>query len=89
MYFSYEQTGRTYHGSETAKWALREKDEGILIDGRKKPKSTKKDKDSLKKEEKKQTWYECKYSKMLLGIRYNERENKNVTLGPNKESVSP
>ena len=39
------------HGSETAKRALREKDEGILIDGQlKKRKSTKKDKDSLKKQ---------------------------------------
>ena len=37
------------HGSETAKRALREKDEGILIDGQKKRKSTKKYKDSLKK----------------------------------------
>ena len=36
------------HGSETAKRALREKDEGILIDGQKKRKSTKKDEDSLK-----------------------------------------
>ena len=40
------------HGSETAKRALREKDEGILIDGQKKRKSTKKDKDSLKKQKK-------------------------------------
>ena len=40
------------HGSETAKRALREKDEGILIDGQKKRKSTKRDKDSLKKQEK-------------------------------------
>ena len=40
------------HGSETAKWALREKDEGILTDGQKKQKSTKKDKDSLKKQKK-------------------------------------
>ncbi|CAH3124378.1 unnamed protein product [Porites lobata] len=31
------------HGSETAKRTLREKDEGILIDGQKKRKSTKKD----------------------------------------------
>ena len=31
------------HGSETAKRALGEKDEGILIDGQKKRKSTKKD----------------------------------------------
>ena len=38
------------HGSETAKRALREKDEGILIDGQKKRKSTKKD--SLKKQKK-------------------------------------
>ena len=38
------------HGSETAKRALREKDEGILIDEQKKRKSTKKDKDSLKKQ---------------------------------------
>ena len=76
-------------GSETAKRALREKDEGILIDGQKKRKSTKKDKDNLKKQ-KKLTWYVCKYSKMLLGVRYNERENnKIVTLGPNKVSVSP
>ena len=30
----------------------------------------------------------CKYSKMLLGIRYNERENnKIVTLGPHKVYV--
>ena len=69
------------HDSETAKRALGEKDEGILIDGRKKRKSTKKDKDSLIKQ-KKSTWYVCKYSKMLLGVRYNERENnKIVTLG--------
>ena len=40
------------HGSETAKRALREKDEGILTDGQKKRKSTKKDKDSLKKQKK-------------------------------------
>ena len=40
------------HGSETAKRALREKDEGILIDGQKKRKSTKRDKDSLKKQKK-------------------------------------
>ena len=32
------------HGSETAKRTLREKDEGILIDGQKKRKSTKKTK---------------------------------------------
>ena len=38
------------HGSETVKRALREKDEGILIDGQKKRKSTKKDKGSLKKQ---------------------------------------
>ena len=38
------------HGSETAKRTLREKDEGILIDGQKKRKSTKKD--SLKKQKK-------------------------------------
>ena len=32
----------------------------------------------------------CKYSKMLFGVRYNERENnKIVTWGPNKVSVSP
>ena len=43
------QTGPTFHGSETVKRALREKDEGILIDGQKKRKLTKKDKDSLKK----------------------------------------
>ena len=40
------------HGSETAKRALREKDEGILIDGRKKRKSTKKDKNNPKKQKK-------------------------------------
>ena len=38
------------HGSETAKTALREKDEGTLIDGQKKRKSPKKDKDRLKKQ---------------------------------------
>ena len=37
------------HGSETTERTLREKDEGIFIDGQKKRKSTKKDKDSLKK----------------------------------------
>ena len=36
------------HGSDTALRALREKDEGILIDGQQKQKSTKKDKDNLK-----------------------------------------
>jgi len=40
------------HGSDTAKRALREKDEKILIDVRKKRKSTKKDKDNLKKQKK-------------------------------------
>ena len=40
------------HGSETAKRALSEKDEGILIDGQKKRKLTKRDKDSLKKQKK-------------------------------------
>jgi len=38
------------HGSETVKRALREKDEEVLIDGQKKRKSTKKDKDNLKKQ---------------------------------------
>ena len=36
------------HAGETAKRALGEKDKGILIDGQKKRKSTKKDKDNLK-----------------------------------------
>ena len=40
------------YGSETAKRALREKDKGILIDGRKKRKSTKKDKNNPKKQKK-------------------------------------
>ena len=40
------------HGSEAAMRALREKDEEILIDGQKKRKSTKKDKDNLKKQKK-------------------------------------
>ena len=40
------------HGSETAKRNLGEKDEGILIDGQKKRKSTQKDKDDLKKPKK-------------------------------------
>jgi len=40
------------HGSETAKRALREKDEEILIDGQKKRKSNKKDKDIFKKQKK-------------------------------------
>jgi len=40
------------HGSETAKRALREKDKGILIDGRKKRKSTQKDKNNPKKQNK-------------------------------------
>ena len=40
------------HGSEMAKRALGEKDEGILIDGQKKQKSTKKDKGNLKKQKK-------------------------------------
>ena len=63
------------HGSEIAKRAVREKHEGILIDGRKTQKSTKK----------KYTWYVRKYSKMLIGVRYNERENNKIgTLGPNK-----
>ena len=39
-------------GSENVKRALREKDEGILIDGQKKRKLTKKDKYSLKKQKK-------------------------------------
>ena len=59
------------------------------MDGQKKRKSTKKDKDGLKKQ-KKQTQYVCKYPKMLLGVLYKERENnKIVTLGPNEVSVSP
>ena len=37
-------------GSETAKRALREKDDGILIDAQKQWKSTKKDNDNLKKQ---------------------------------------
>jgi len=40
------------HGSETAKRTLRRKDEEILIDGQKKWKSTKKDKENLKKQKK-------------------------------------
>ena len=40
------------HGSETAKRALREKDEGILIDGQKKCKSTKKRQRQSQKAEK-------------------------------------
>ena len=47
-----DRLDKLIHGSETAKWALREKDEGILTDGQKKQKSTKKDKDSLKKQKK-------------------------------------
>jgi len=42
------QTGRTYSWQQDCKEALREKDEGILIDGQKKRKSTLKDKDNLK-----------------------------------------
>ena len=38
------------HGNETSKRALGEKDEGIFIDGQKKRKSTKKDKDNLNKQ---------------------------------------
>ena len=38
------------HASEPGKRALKEKDEGILIDGQKKRKSTNKDKDNLKKQ---------------------------------------
>ena len=41
------------HGSETAKRALRKKDERILIGRQKKGKSTKKDKGNLKKQKKK------------------------------------
>ena len=41
-----------FHGSETAKSALREKDEGIFLDGQMKRKSTKKDNDSLKEQKK-------------------------------------
>ena len=48
----FDRLGELIHGSETAKRALREKDEGILIDGQKKRKSTKNDKDSLKKQKK-------------------------------------
>ena len=48
----FDRLDELIHGSETAKRALREKDEGILIDGQKKRKSTKKDKDSLKKQKK-------------------------------------
>jgi len=40
------------HGSETAKRAFRERDEGIWIDGQERQKSTKKDNDNLKKQEK-------------------------------------
>ena len=40
------------HGSETAKRALREKDEGILIDGQKNRKSTKKRQRQSQKAEK-------------------------------------
>jgi len=40
------------HDSETVKRALREKNKEILIDGQKKRKSTKKDKDNLKKQKK-------------------------------------
>ena len=53
---------------------------------RNRPKKTK----AVSKSKTKQTRYECKYLKMLLGVRYNERENnKIVTLGPHKVSVSP
>ena len=41
------------HGSETAKRAFREKDEGILIDGQERQKSTKKDNDNLTEKQEK------------------------------------
>ena len=44
--------GELIHGSDTGKRACREKREGILINGQKKRKSTKKDKDNLKKQRK-------------------------------------
>ena len=78
------------HGSETAKRALREKDEGILIDGQRKWKSTKKDKDSLKKEKKKYTLDMSANIPRCCSVSAITREqNKIVTLGPNKVSVSP
>ena len=69
------------HGTKTAKRALRKKHEGNLIDGQKKRKSTKRQRQSQKAEK---IGLICtQYSKMLLGVRYNEREsNKIVTLGP-------
>ena len=65
------------HDSETAKRALREKDKGIFIDGQKKRKSTKKDKDS-------RIPSNCSVSAITR-----ERKQQTVTLGPNKVSVSP
>jgi len=46
------QTGRTYSWQRDCKEGLKRKDEKILIDGQKKRKSTKKDKDNLKKQKK-------------------------------------
>ena len=43
-HLSYHRLDELIHGSKTAKRALGEKDEGILIDGQKKRRSTKKDK---------------------------------------------
>ena len=60
------------------------------FDGQKKQKSSKKDKHNLKKQKKIDFSDVCKYSKILLSVRYIERENnKIVTLGPNQVSVSP
>ena len=51
-HWNHHRLDELIHGSETAKRALREKDEGILIDRQKTRKSTTKDKDSLKKQKK-------------------------------------
>lgn len=74
--------------SETAKGALRGKDEGIClteeaeIDQKRQRQSQKAEKIDFSDV--------CKYSKILLSVRYIERENnKIVTLGPNQVSVSP
>ena len=69
--------------SETAKRALRENDEGILIDRQKQWTTTNK-----RQRQSKNRPDVCKYSKMRLGDRYSERENNDiVTLEMNEVAV--
>jgi len=79
--------GRKYldRPGERDRAARRQKDEIIPIDGQEKRKPIKREKTISKKKRKKKDLIVCKSSKMLLGVRSNNRDNNKImTSGPNK-----